>query len=104
MLGLKCKELGNNAGGAALQGLGKGRVLGLGAVKEDVDDFEADALLVEGLQQLGHTVAGPGPGAQGLDAFFVDVDDDNATLLGGVVGQGPGAAGQAVVPGAEVGD
>ena len=103
VLGVERKQLGHDAGCAVLQGLGKGRVLGLGAVKEDVDDFEADALLVEGLQQLGHAVAGPGPSAQGLDAFFVDVDDHDAALLGAVVSQGPGAAGQAVVPALQCG-
>ena len=73
--------------GRLLQRLAQRGVLRLGTVKQDVDHFEADTLLVQRGQQLGHALAGPRPGAEGLYAFLVDVDHHHTLLLCSAVGQ-----------------
>ena len=85
------KDLGQHAGGGTggAQGAGQLRIARTGIGKDDVKQFEADTGTVQGLAEVGHGGARPGPGADGLQAGIVNVDEDDALLWGGAGAAAP---------------
>ncbi len=64
------------------QGFGQFTGAGSGVGKHHVIELQGSSLFVQGVHEVGLGLARPGPGTDPLEAGVVDVDHDDAALLG----------------------
>lgn len=93
---LECKDLGQH-GLVLPDGGGQLGVVWPGIGKNHVVNLKADPGLGQFVDELGLRCAGPWPRTDLSQAFFVNVDNDEAALVFALGGQAPGQVGQAFV-------